>query len=163
MSSSNGGIDYEDVPTPGMTQSSYLNHIPALSTFAHIPSESAPILTNQVANVHLHAQAGPDPHVAGPKAHARCGAPPLFVSPLLSFFSPPATFCPNTSLPFPSYSLFKFSFFPSSSFVPIFPPFPVPKARGPRHVPFVPLWGSGTVILAELCPHVRCQLKTTTL
>ena len=54
VSSSNGGIDYEDVPTPGMTQSSYHHHIPALSSFAHIPSESAPtILTNQVRQIRI--------------------------------------------------------------------------------------------------------------
>ena len=109
---------------------------------------------------------GPDPHVAGPKAHARCGAPstsPLSsIYPLVISLSLPSPFLPHPISSIASYlfSFFIFLFFQFSLFfvcpfflfllstsiehkVPRGPAGP-PEVRGPRHVPFLPLWGSGT-------------------
>ena len=116
--------------------------------------------SNQIS---AKSYSGPDPHVAGPKAHFRCGAPSLILpvpSLYLSFLF--LFFCSNPSLLFPSHSLFEFSFLYLFQFFFFFPPSPFfpflsqylnappggpawpPEARDPRHVPLVPLWGSGT-------------------
>ena len=82
---------------------------------------------------------GPDPHVAGPKAHARCGAsfplcqllPSCWRIISLSFFPP---FLPNplSPIPFSLCSNFYF-FFPFVIFAPLSPSFSTTK--GPRGAP----------------------------
>ena len=91
-----------------------------------------------------------------PSCGARCGAPSPLFPPI---FYPPSLFLTLTPI---SLSLFVQIFI--SSLLPIFLFFPFfsfffqylnappegpagpPEARGPRHVPFVSLWGSGTAV-----------------
>ena len=72
--------------------------------------------------------AGPDPHVAGPKAHARCGAPSPLCQSLPSNFLPSLPFSdPHSHSPLTLCQ--NFHFFSSSNFLfsLLLPLFPVPK------------------------------------
>ena len=104
------------------------------------------------------------------KVRGPCPSLPVLFLHCSSF---PPSFCPNPYLSFPSHSFFKFSFlfffqfffFPSSS--PLFSkylnvppegPAGPPEERGPRHVPFVPLWGSGT---GDVVPNFSFRREST--
>merc|ERR1719431_407063 len=127
-----------------------------------LPSDGRTILDIDVEAVLLpwlrqgwiRGHQGRIPIMRGPRHIPGAGPLPLYASPLPPTFFPPYHF---TTQPLSSISLSLFVRIFNSSFLLIFLFFPFfsfflhyfffagpPEARGPRHVPFVPLWGSGT-------------------
>ena len=112
------------------------------------------------------------PMLRGPRHMPGVGPPQHpFIHPLyFQYFPPPSCLNPSLILPFSLFSPFSFlpiylSLFTFFLFAPFFPFLLItsmehkkaprgsagpPEARGPRHVPFVPLWGSGTGLFHKL-------------
>ena len=102
------------------------------------------------------------PMLRGPRHMPGAGPLRLFANPFPLAFFPPSLFLTLTpislspfvrifiSSPLPIFHFLFFSFF--FQYLNALPEGPAgpPEARGPRHVPFVPLWGSGTVFSGSL-------------